>query len=260
MAVAEGQVDGANNLEVGRDGGVGSPGLECVERERCCGCGQQVNAHVCFAEHMCRRLRGDDGTGAGGDRLQKWKMHLGIVSNPVYVALFTALLDFDDYFQQRHAWCLAKDRQNDFPPPFHAREVAVRMCQDESQLKDAIDLPKLIFARTTKFLETPSLHPNKLADADKTELETRMLAAATDMHSKHRDWNWQQWTRGRLLFGVATDEVYRLPFVQALLPRSSVWVPRSRSSCMPPRRSPLPCPTMTWDHSFQLSSPSMQRT
>ena len=34
--------------------------------------GQQVNAHVCFAEHMCRRLRGDDGTGAGGDRLQKW--------------------------------------------------------------------------------------------------------------------------------------------------------------------------------------------
>ena len=180
--------------------------------------GQQVNAHVCFAEHMCRRLRGDDGTGAGGDRLQKWKMHLGIVSNPVYVALFTALLDFDDYFRQRHAWCLAKDRQYDFPPPFHAREVAVRMCQDESQLKDAIDAPKLIFARTTKFLETPSLHPNKLADADKTELETRMVAAATDMHSKHRDWNWQQWTRGRLLFGVATDEVYRLPFVQALLP------------------------------------------
>ena len=36
-----------------------------------------------------------------------------------------------------------------------------------------------------------------------------MAKAAADMHTKHREWNWAQWTRPRLFFGVATDERYR---------------------------------------------------
>ena len=42
--------------------------------------------------------------------------------------------------------------------------------------------------------------------------------AAKAMYDKHRDWNWPQWTRARLLFGVATDETYREAFVRLCLP------------------------------------------
>ena len=44
-----------------------------------------------------------------------------------------------------------------------------------------------------------------------------MAKAAVDMHAKHREWNWAQWTRPRLLFGVATNERYRRWFVAQLL-------------------------------------------
>jgi len=33
----------------------------------------------------------------------------------------------------------------------------------------------------------------------------------------HREWNWAQWTRPRLLFGLATDKRYRRWFVGQLL-------------------------------------------
>jgi len=85
-----------------------------------------VHAHVHFATHMCSRLRGSKSgeyTDSGGDRLHKWEMHLGFVSSPVHVALFTALLDFNDYFEQRHAWCLRADHEYGWRTPFHAREV-----------------------------------------------------------------------------------------------------------------------------------------
>ena len=183
--------------------------------------GCEVHAHAHFAKHMCSRLRGSKSGGyndSGGDRLQKWVSHLGLVSSPVHIALFTALLDFNDYFEQRHAWCLRPDQEYGWRTPFHAREVAVKMCEDESKLAAAVEQPTVIFTRMAKYMDTPSLHPTKLSDDEKQGLTTRMAAAAQAMYDKHRDWNWQQWTRARLLFGVATDETYRAAFVQALLP------------------------------------------
>jgi len=96
--------------------------------------------------------------------------------------------------------------------------VAVKMCEDESKLKAAIDDPTVIFARMTKYIDTPSLHTTELSEHEKQGLTARMAAATRAMHEKHRDWNWPQWTRARLLFGVATDETYRAAFLQALLP------------------------------------------
>ena len=92
------------------------------------------------------------------------------------------------------------------------------MCEDESKLKAAIDNPALLFARTTKYINTPCSHTTVLSESEKQGLTECMAAAAQAMYNKHRDWNWQQWTRARLLFGVATDETYRAAFVQALLP------------------------------------------
>lgn len=55
----------------------------------------EVNAHEHFAKHMCDVLRGSSTSGgsAGGDRLFKWQVHYGIVSNPVTTSLFVGLLD-----------------------------------------------------------------------------------------------------------------------------------------------------------------------
>ena len=183
--------------------------------------GVRVHAHVHFAQHMCSRLRGSksgDYSDAGGDRLRKWEMHLGIVLSPVHVALFTALLDFNDYFDHRHGWCLRADGEFGWRTPFHAREVVVKMCEDESKLKAAVDNPALLFDRMAKYINSPSSHTTVLSASDKEGLTTCMAAAAKAMYDKHRDWNWPQWTRARLLFGAATDETYRESFVQALLP------------------------------------------
>ena len=51
--------------------------------------------HAHFAKHMCDVLRGSSTSGgsAGGDRLFKWQVHYGIVSNPVTTSLFVGLLD-----------------------------------------------------------------------------------------------------------------------------------------------------------------------
>ena len=67
------------------------------------------------------------------------------------------------------------------------------------------------------YIEDRTQHPTPLKAADKTELLARMAQAARDMHAKHLEWNWEQWTRPRLLFGVATDEHYRRWFVSRLL-------------------------------------------
>jgi len=181
--------------------------------------GRWVNAHAHFAKHMVDVLRGQStkGGAAGGDRLRKWEMHFGIVSNPATTALFVALLDFDDYFGRRHAWCTSADSRFTFPAPFHAHEVAVKMCEDEVQMAAAVQDPSRFFAKTTAYLEDTTRHPTPLKAADKAELRTRMATAASDMHAKHREWNWAQWTRARLLFGVATDERYRRWFVRQLL-------------------------------------------
>jgi hypothetical protein len=181
--------------------------------------GQWVNAHTHFAKHMVDRLRGvsTKGGSAGGDRLRKWEMHLGVVSNPVSIALFVALLDFDRYFTARHTWCTNADGRFGFAAPFHAHEVAAKMCEDEVELAAAVEEPTTFFTKMSAYLEDRAQHPTPLKPADKAELLSRMATAASDMHAKHREWNWAQWTRARLLFGVATDEHYRRWFVGQLL-------------------------------------------
>ena len=181
--------------------------------------GVEVNAHVYFAQHMVDVLRGSSTSGgsAGGDRLLKWQVHLGIVSDPAKAALLVGLLDFDRYFTSRHTWCTNANARFGFPAPFHAHEVALKMCEDEVELAAAVEKPSLFFRSMTAYIKDTSKHPLPLKAADKAELRLRMASAAADMHAKHREWNWAQWTRPRLLFGVATNERYRRWFVAQLL-------------------------------------------
>ena len=92
------------------------------------------------------------------------------------------------------------------------------MCEDEAKLKAAVDDPALLFARMAKYINSPASHTTVLSTSDKEGLTNCMAAAAKAMYDKHRDWNWPQWTRARLLFGVATDETYREAFVRLCLP------------------------------------------
>ena len=181
---------------------------------------ETVTVHVVYARFMTDALRGTR-TGkeadAGGDRRQKWIQHLGTVADPRKMARLFSFLDFHNYIEHEHNWCKSRDKEYGFPPHFHARAVAARVCANEIAYKQAVAAPATFFRHTTAYLNNTAVHATPLAAAEKATLVQCMQNAADNMLLKHREWNFKLWTTERFLLGTATDEFYRPWFVRRLL-------------------------------------------